>query len=60
MLRDNLVGAHRADAWQRGSLFSRAVQQKQSSDDRPLCLENPRPERGGIYTSGERLFSISR
>ena len=37
--------AHRADAKQRGSKPSRAVQskQKQASDDRPSCLENPRP-----------------
>jgi hypothetical protein len=37
--------AHRADAQQRGSQSSRAVRYKEKpSDDRPPCLENPRPE----------------
>jgi hypothetical protein len=36
--------AHRADVLQRGTLTSRAARlQKQSSDDRPHALKNPRP-----------------
>jgi hypothetical protein len=52
--------AHRADAQQRGSFSPLALctEQKQSSDDRPPYLENPRPK-GGILTNGERRFSIS-
>ncbi len=53
--------AHRADAQQRGSQSSRAVHCKEKpSDDRPSCLENPRPEGAESYTNGERRFSISR
>jgi len=53
--------AHRADAQQRGSQSSRAVDcEEKPSDDRPPCLEKSLPRRGGIYTNGERRFSISR
>jgi len=40
------------------SLALHTDDQKESSDDRPACLENPRPK-GGILTNGERRFSIS-
>jgi hypothetical protein len=36
------------------------IARKKPSDDRPPCLEKSPPRRGGIYTNGERLFSISR
>ena len=49
--------AHRDDDRKRGNqllaLFSH------HRIERPRCLENPRPK-GGIYTNGKRLFSISR
>src|SRR5215470_19393718 len=45
MLRDNLVGLIEPMSTSAGvdSLALRITRQ-QSSDDRPLCLENPRPE----------------
>jgi hypothetical protein len=42
---------------------SRAVCTEQHKSHRtidPKCLENPRPEGGGIYSNGERHLSISR
>ncbi len=49
MLRDNLVGLI-APTNNSGT---------PASDDRSLFLENPRLVRGGIFTNGKRLFSIS-
>jgi hypothetical protein len=49
--------AHRADVLQRGTLASRAARlQKRSSDDRPSCLENPRPA-GAESTLTENVAS---
>ena len=49
--------AHRADVLQRGTLTSRAASwQEQSSDDRPPCLENPRPA-GAESTLTENVAS---
>ena len=54
--------AHRADVYQRGSQSSRAVHCEEIGHRTidPHALKNPRPRRGGIYTNGERRFSISR
>src|ERR1039457_7040425 len=53
-------GAHRADAQQRGSQSSRAVHcEEKPSDDRPPCLENPRPE-GAESTLTENAASPLR
>src|SRR5580700_10235493 len=49
--------AHRADVLQRGTLTSRAASlQKHPSDDRPQCLENPRPA-GAESTLTENVAS---
>ena len=62
MLRDNLVGLIEPMLSSAGPypLTLCTENQKQSSDDRPPCLEKSPPRRGGIYTNGERRFSISR
>jgi len=61
MLRDNLVGLIEPMFSSAGAnplaLFPAT---EGSSDDRPPCLENPRPEGAESYTNGERSFSISR
>src|SRR5271157_654092 len=56
-------GAHRADVTRRGSSrLSRWLFPvlQQTSDDRPPMPGKSPPRRGGIYTNGERPFSISR
>ena len=62
MLRDNLVGS--SSRWLTArELIALALctgKPKSSSDDRPQCLKNPRPEGAESYTNGERRFSISR
>jgi hypothetical protein len=61
MLRDNLVGLIEPMFSSAGAYpLALSTARKKPSDDRPPCLENPRPRRGGIYTNGERRFSISR
>ncbi len=61
MLRDNLVGLIEPMVSSAGAYpLALCTERNQSSDDRPPCLENPPPRRGGIYTNGERRFSISR
>lgn len=61
MLRDNLVELIDPMLSSAGAYpLALGTESKQSSDDRPPCLENPRPKWGGIYTNGERRFSISR
>ncbi|HVA94686.1 MAG TPA: hypothetical protein VNI36_07260 [Candidatus Dormibacteraeota bacterium] len=45
MLRDNLVGLIKSMQISAGVDFVALTIQKQASDDRPSCLENPRPER---------------
>jgi hypothetical protein len=60
MLRDNLVGLIEPMLGSAGAYpLALSMHKYQLSDDRPLCLENPRPEGAGIYTSGERHLSIS-
>jgi hypothetical protein len=61
MLRDNLVGLIEPMLSSAGANpLALCTARKKPSDDRPPCLENPPPRRGGIYTNGERRFSISR
>ena len=61
MLRDNLAGLiDPMRAARELNLLALFTEQKKSSDDRPPCLENPRPEGAESYTNGERRFSISR
>jgi len=45
MLRDNLVGLIEPIRISAGADPLALIIQKQASDDRSLCLENPRPER---------------
>ena len=61
MLRDNLVELIEPMPNSAGAdpLALGIHKQTQASDDRLTCLENPRPDRGGTYTNGERRFSIS-
>ena len=44
MLRDNLVGLIEPMLSARAHPLALCTEWKQSSDDRPPCLENPRPE----------------
>ena len=62
MLRDTLVGLIEPMLASAGAYHSRArchISGTQYRTIDPQCLENPRPDRGGIYTNGERCFSIS-
>jgi len=60
MLRDNPVGLIEPMFSSAGANpLALCIAKNESSDDRPPCLENPRPRRGGIYTNGEHPFSIS-
>jgi hypothetical protein len=54
MLTDNLVGPIEP---MRNSTGFDLLALGQASDDRPPCLENPRPK-GGILNNGERPLSI--
>lgn len=61
MLRDNLVGLIEPMLSSAGANpLALCIARQESSDDRPPCLENPRPEGAESYTNGERPFSISR
>jgi hypothetical protein len=61
MLRDNLAGLIEPMLSSAGANpLALSTARKKSSDDRPPCLENPRPEGAEIYANGERPFSISR
>ena len=57
MLRDNLVGLIEPMLKSAGAYpLALGTARKQSSDDRPLCLENPRPE-GAESTLTENVAS---
>ncbi len=62
MLRDTLVGSSSrccpAREFTALALVFPVLQQ--TSDDRPPMPGKSPPRRGGIYTNGERPFSISR
>jgi hypothetical protein len=61
MLRDNLVGLIEPMLSSAGAYpLALCTENQKPSDDRPPCLEKSPPRRGGIYTNGERRFSISR
>jgi hypothetical protein len=57
MLRDNLVGLIEPMFGSAGAypLALCTYTDKKTSEDRPRCLENPRPK-GGIYTNRKTLF----
>jgi hypothetical protein len=61
MLWDNLVGL--IDPMRNSAGANHLAlcnpNQKQASDDRPLCLENPRPEGAESSSNGKRHLSIS-
>ena len=57
MLRDNLVGLIEPMFGSAGAYpLALCTERKQSSDDRPPCLENPRPE-GAESTLTENALS---
>ena len=61
MLRDNLVGLIEPMFRSAGAdplALCNAL--RESSDDRPPCLENPRPARGAESILTENVLSISR
>jgi len=59
MLRDNLVGLIEPMLSSAGANpLALSTARKKSPDDRPPALKIP-ARRGGIYTNGERRFSIS-
>ena len=62
MLRDTLAGLIEPMLASAGAYHSRTGCRILGIRHRTIdpCLENPRPDRGGTYTSGERRFSISR
>ena len=61
MLRDNLVGLIEPMRNSAGAnpLALCIYQQKLASGERPLCLENPRPEGAESSSNGKRNLSIS-
>jgi hypothetical protein len=62
MLRDTLVGLIEPMLASAGAYHFRArcyISWTQNRTIDPQCLKNPRPDRGGTYTNGERRFSIS-
>jgi hypothetical protein len=62
MLRDTLVGLIEPMLASAGVHHFRArchISATQHRTIDPQCLENPRPDRGGTYTNGERRFSTS-
>ena len=63
MLRDTLVGLIEPMLGSARAYPSRAGCTLSLTKHRtidPQCLEKSPPRRGGIFTNGERLFSISR
>ena len=61
MLRDNPVGLIEPMLNSAGAYpLALCSTKKKPSDDRPPMPRKSPPRRGGIYTNGERPFSISR